>query len=60
MWVLLLIAFSHRPASLRLRAATRSLGSRAWSFYTCVGSSTPQGRVVLALSHAAFLSFRLD
>jgi hypothetical protein len=54
-WGLLLIAFPHRPAAFPLRAATGSLGSRTWSFYTCMGSSTPQGRDALALSHAALL-----
>ena len=43
MMVLWLIAFSTRPAAFRPRAATGSLGSRAWSFYACMGSSTPQG-----------------
>lgn len=38
-----LIAFSSRPAAFRPRAAMGSLGSRAWSFYACLGSSTPQG-----------------
>src|SRR6516225_9882447 len=55
MWGLSLIAFPHRPAIFRPRVATGPLGSRAWSFYTCVGSSTPQGRAALALSHIAFL-----
>jgi hypothetical protein len=55
MWVLWLIAFSHRSAASWPRTVTGSLGSRAWSFYACVGSSTPQGRAVLALSHIAFL-----
>jgi hypothetical protein len=55
MWDLWLIAFSHRPAAFRPRAVTGSLGSRAWSFYACVGSSTPQGRGALALSHTALL-----
>src|SRR2546425_8410477 len=55
MWVLWLIAFSHRSAAFPPRTVTGSLGSRAWSFYACVGSSTPQGRAVLALSHIAFL-----
>src|SRR5713101_2857117 len=55
MWVLWLIAFSHRSAALPPRTVTGSLGSRAWSFYACVGSSTPQGRNALALSHIAFL-----
>src|ERR1700693_3137489 len=55
MWVLWLIAFSHRSAALRPRTVTGSLGSRAWSFYACVGSSTPQGRAALALSRTAFL-----
>ena len=48
MWVLSLIAFSHRPAISRLRAATGSPGSRAWSFYTCLGSTTPPGCDALA------------
>ena len=48
MWVLSLIAFSHRPACFWLRAATGPLGSRAWSFYACMGSTTPQGRCALA------------
>src|SRR6266852_5839123 len=55
MWVLWLIAFSHRSAALQPRTVTGSLGSRAWSFYACVGSLTPQGRGALALSHIAFL-----
>ena len=42
-----LIAFSSRPAALRPRVATGSLGSRAAQraprFYACMGSSTPQG-----------------
>jgi len=42
MWVLWLIAFSHRSAALRQRMATGPLGSRACSFYACVGSTTPQ------------------
>src|ERR1700720_4008237 len=54
-WGLSLIAFPHRPAAFPLRAATGSLGSRAWSFYTCMGSSTPQGHDALALSHASLL-----
>ncbi len=33
-----LIAFSTRPAALRPRVATGPLGSRAWSFYACMGS----------------------
>src|SRR5215468_1725932 len=37
------------------RTLTGPLGSRAWSFYACVGSSTPQGRGALALSHLALL-----
>ena len=37
------------------RTVTGHLSSRAWSFYACVGSSTPQGRAALALSHIAFL-----
>ena len=55
MWDLSLIAFSHRPAAFWLRAATGSPGSRAWSFYACMGSSTPQGLRALALSRAAVL-----
>jgi hypothetical protein len=55
MWDLWLIAFSHRPAVFPPRTVTGPLGSRAWSFYACVGSSTPQGRAALALSHIAFL-----
>src|SRR5260370_4731806 len=55
MWVLWLIAFSHRSAALQPRTVTGSLGSRAWSFYACVGSLTPQGRGALALSHIAVL-----
>jgi hypothetical protein len=47
-----LIAFSPRPANCP-RAATGSPGSRAWSFSACLGSSTPQGRVALALACAA-------
>jgi hypothetical protein len=43
------------PPLFCARAATGSLGSRAWSFCTCVGSSTPQGRGALAISHTAFL-----
>ena len=54
-WGLWLIAFPHRPATFRLRAATGPLGSRTWSFYTCVGSSTPRERGALALSHTAIL-----
>lgn len=37
------------------RTATGSLGSRAWSFYACMGSPTPQGCDALALTHAALL-----
>ena len=37
------------------RTMTGPLGSRAWSFYACMGSSTPQGRGALALSHLALL-----
>ena len=56
MWGLLLIAFSHRPAIFRSRAALGSLGSRTWSFYACSGPSTPQGLSVLALAHTALLT----
>jgi hypothetical protein len=38
-WVLWLIAFSHRPATFPLQAAAESPGSRAWSFYACLGST---------------------
>src|SRR6516162_4406959 len=55
MWVLWLIAFSHRAAAFPPRTVTGPLGSRAWSFYVCVGSSTPQGREALALPHLALL-----
>ena len=36
-WVLWLIAFSHRPATFPLQATTGPLGSRTWSFYACLG-----------------------
>jgi hypothetical protein len=36
-------------------STTGPLGSRAWSFYACVGSLTPQGCSVLALAHATLL-----
>jgi hypothetical protein len=55
MWALWLIAFSHRSAAFRPRTVTGPLGSRAWSFYTCPGSSTPRGHDALALAHAALL-----
>ena len=56
MWDLSLIAFSHRPAASRPRMATGSPGSRAWSFYACLGSSTPQGlRRTRDLTRAAVL-----
>ena len=55
MWDLYALAFSHRPAAFPPRATTGPLGSRAWSIYACVGSWTPQGDVVLALSHTALL-----
>src|SRR5215472_2981748 len=55
MWGLSLIAFPHRPTFFRPRVAPGPLGSRAWSFYTCVGSSTPRGRDALALAYAALL-----
>ena len=55
MRVLSLIAFSLRPAPHCSRAATGSPGSRAWSFSACLGSSTPQGRVALALARNALL-----
>jgi hypothetical protein len=56
MWVLSLIAFSHRSAAVRFqRTVTGPLGSRAWSFYACMGSLTPQGDDALALTHAALL-----
>jgi hypothetical protein len=51
-----LIAFSTRPAAFRPRVATGSLGSRAWSFYACVGSSTPQGAAHSRLSCTTLLS----
>jgi hypothetical protein len=54
-WGLSLIAFPHRPATFRLRATTGPLGSRAWSFYTCVGSTTPREHSALALSCATLL-----
>src|SRR6266581_6231987 len=50
-----LIAFSTRPTSFRLWVATGSLGSRAWSFYACMGSSTPQGAAHSRVSSAALL-----
>src|SRR6266852_7376029 len=49
-----LIAFSSRPAHY-VRAVTGSPGSRAWSFYACLGSSTPQDRDTLALARTAVL-----
>ena len=49
-----LIAFSSRPAHYPL-AAAGSPGSRAWSFSACLGSSTPRGRIALALSCYALL-----
>src|SRR6202158_5278458 len=36
------------PPPSGLRAATGSLGSRAWSFYACLGSQNPAGRSALA------------
>ena len=42
MRVLSLIAFSLRPLAFRLGAAPGPLGSRAWSFSACPGSSTPR------------------
>src|SRR6516165_9521418 len=59
MWALWLIAFSHRSAAFRPRTVTGPLGSRAWSFYACVGSSTPQGHDALALPHIALWRSRL-
>ena len=50
-----LLAFSQRSVSSRPRTSTGSLGSRAWSFYACLGSSTPQGRDALAMARTAVL-----
>ena len=36
-WVLWLIAFSHRLATFPPQATTGPLGSRTWSFYACLG-----------------------
>jgi hypothetical protein len=63
MVVLSLIAFSTRPAAFRPRVATGSLGSRAWSFYACMGSWRKNlkahfdsaGRGALALARTALL-----
>src|ERR1700751_2356088 len=55
MWVLSLIAFSHRPAAFHHQAAAGSPGSRAWSFYACLGSATPPGDDALAFSRIALL-----
>jgi hypothetical protein len=43
MWVLSLLAFSHRPVAFPRRAAAGSPGSRAWSFYACLGSNDSAG-----------------
>ena len=53
-----LIAYRFLPLVRRRsfrRTVTGPLGSRAWSFYACMGSLTPQGGDALALTHAALL-----
>ena len=50
----------HPPACRResLQASPRSPGSRAWSFQTCMGSATTQGRPATRAGAAGRVAFR--
>ena len=50
----------HPPACREdsLQASSRSPGSRAWSFQTCMGSATTQGRPATCSSAAGHVAFR--
>ena len=52
-------AFTRRPvAKGSLQASPRSPGSRAWSFQTCMGSKTTQGRPAPRAVAAGRMAFR--
>ena len=50
----------HPPAccDLPLQASSRSPGSRAWNFQTCMGSTTTQGRTATRFVAAVRVAFR--
>src|SRR5690349_10568960 len=57
MWAVRLSPFPTGLSYVSLQAPPRSPGSRAWSFRTCLGSTTTQGRPgarAIAPGHAAF------